>query len=49
MAKGKSILVVDDDLDTVGAFSRLLRLMGHEVSLATDAAGAMEEARRCRP
>lgn len=49
MVKGKSILVVDDDVETVGAFSRLLTLMGHQVSLATSAAGAMEEARRCRP
>jgi phosphotransferase system HPr (HPr) family protein len=44
-----SVLVVDDDRDTVEAMACLLRLFGHDVCVASDGHQAIEVARRVRP
>jgi CheY-like chemotaxis protein len=45
----RSILVVDDNVDAVAAFSLILRHLGHEVEEAHDGVSALEVARRVRP
>ena len=45
----RRILVVDDDQDNASILSMLLENDGHDVRVATDGAGALEEARRATP
>ncbi|MEQ1568723.1 MAG: ATP-binding protein, partial [Myxococcota bacterium] len=40
-APGRRVLVVDDDLDVAQSMATLLELMGHEVRVAHDGAGAL--------
>jgi len=50
-ARGPSrrILIVDDNEDSARSLEMLLQLAGHEVLLAGDGPGALEEAQRSRP
>ena len=41
MAEGVRVLIVDDDLDVLGANARFLRTVGHEVLVAESAATAL--------
>ena len=43
------VLVVDDNVDTAGGLSRLLKLLGHDVQVAYDGKAAVEVARAHRP
>jgi|GEM_PF-1951400 len=45
----RRILVVDDNVDTANSVATLLKLAGHEVSLAHDGLAAIEAARKNRP
>jgi CheY-like chemotaxis protein len=45
----RSILVVDDNVDSAESLARLLRLQGHAVRVAFDGHSALEEARNSRP
>jgi PAS domain S-box-containing protein len=42
-ARGKRILVVDDNEDAGEMLAHMLRLMGHEVAIATDGPAALEQ------
>jgi CheY-like chemotaxis protein len=46
---GASVLVADDDRDTVETMARLLELFGHDISVARDGFQAIEMACRQRP
>ena len=46
---GRRILVVDDQPDSTDSLALLLRLRGHDVRIAHDGLGAIEEAVRYRP
>ena len=43
------VLVVDDNIDTATALSKLLRLLGHDVKVAHDGLAALEIAKTHRP
>ncbi len=43
------VLVVDDNVDTATALSKLLKLLGHDVMMAHDGKAAIEAARAHRP
>lgn len=43
------VLIVDDNIDTAGSLSVLLRIWGYEVRTAHDGASAVEMARGFRP
>ncbi len=43
------ILVVDDNVDLAKGLARLLKLIGHDVTIAHDGPAAIETARRCHP
>ncbi len=45
----RRILVVDDNVDTANSVATLLKLAGHEVSLAHDGLAAIDEAKKSRP
>lgn len=46
---GRSILVVDDNVDAATSVARLLRQWGHEVDMAFNGPSAIEKARTLRP
>jgi len=46
---GRRVLVVDDQPDSTDSLALLLQLRGHEVLIARDGPGAIEEAARSRP
>jgi PAS domain S-box-containing protein len=48
-AKGRRILVVDDNADSADSLVMLLRLLGHEAEVARDGVEAVETALRTRP
>jgi len=48
-SQSRRILVVDDNLDTANSVAALLKLAGHEVSLAHDGPAALESARATHP
>jgi CheY-like chemotaxis protein len=43
------ILLIEDDADSAAALATLLRLSGHEVSVAPDGPSALEQAGRAAP
>ncbi|MEW4571374.1 ATP-binding protein [Tautonia sp. JC769] len=43
--QGARVLIVDDNVDTVTALARILKLLGHDVQLAYDGPSALEMAR----
>jgi PAS domain S-box-containing protein len=47
--RGRRVLLVDDNRDTVHSFARLLKLRGHEVATAYDGLAAIERAREFKP
>lgn len=47
--KARRVLVVDDNIDAANTVAELLRLLGHQVSIAHDGLGAVEAALRERP
>ena len=46
---GRRVLIVDDNSDTGGVFTEIIRGLGHEVAYAKDGAAALELAREFRP
>lgn len=46
---GRRVLIVDDNSDTGGVFTEIIRGLGHEVAYATDGAAALELACEFRP
>lgn len=47
--RGRRILIVDDNRDTVHSFARLLKLRGHEIATAYDGLAALECAQSFKP
>ena len=45
----RRILVVDDNTDTAQGMATILKLLGHEVTIAHNGLEAIEAARECRP
>lgn len=49
VGRGRRVLLVDDNRDTVHSFARLLKLRGHEVATAYDGLAAIERAQEFKP
>jgi CheY-like chemotaxis protein len=48
-AQKRSVLVVDDNVDSAQSMAMLLRMVGHDVEIAHDGPGALEQVARVNP